>query len=76
MEEMAAIYAWLETDASGGEGVIAAIVPGMGGIVLLQHRSRRIAELLREFAEEHHRASGHPVRLVRFNRLEVLETLP
>lgn len=59
---MEAIFAWTE-EGPEGEGVITTI----GNL--------EVAQKLRPFAEAHQRATGHTVRLVRFLRDEVLDTI-
>lgn len=61
---MGAIFAWTE-EGPEGEGVIAN----------LQNRNLEVAQDFRPFAEAHQRATGRTVRLVRYLRDEVLETI-
>jgi hypothetical protein len=72
---MEAIFAWTE-EGPEGEGVIATMLPFLDNkIALLQNRNLDLAQKFRPFAEAHQRASGHTVRLVRYLRDEVLETI-
>ena len=60
------LWAWVVREAGGREGVIAAILPGKErlGPMLLQSSRLEVAESMRSMAEQHHKASGKPVRLV------------
>ena len=72
---MEAIFAWTE-EGPEGEGVITTILPFLSNrFANLQNRNLDVAQKLRPFAEAHQRASGHTVRLVRYLRDEVLETI-
>jgi hypothetical protein len=74
MADMEAIYAWTETDPTGGEGVIAMISKG-GLNLLLQHRDKGFAMRFRAMAQRHAKVSGHKVRLVKFTRTETIEEI-
>lgn len=67
------LWAWMVQAADGRWGVIGAIIPRMGNAQLVAGSEETI-RLLRPFAEAHHRASGDPVRLVRFAGAEVVES--
>ncbi len=76
MSDMEAIYAWTEVDPIVGEGVIAIFAPPFDKVITLQSRRLEIASVhMRPLAEAHRASSGHTVRLVKFTRAEVLETL-
>ncbi len=74
-DRITSIFAWTEATEQGYEGVIAAFIPAIGTMGPLQHRKRHVAEMFRPLAQAHRRESGHQVRLVRFDRVEDLETL-
>lgn len=77
MADMEHIFAWTEVDPEGGEGVIAAAIPMLGNMLgPLQHRDRRIAEMLRPVALAHQQKTGHIVRLVQFDRAVTVERHP
>ena len=67
-------WAWLVAEADGSEGVIAAALPGMPGLSVLQARSKRLAMAMTCIAEGHAHASGRPVRLVHLVEVEVAES--
>lgn len=70
-----AIYAWVATEPDGGEGVIAAALPGIGITPLIGADMDRIKSY-RSIAEDARAGSGYPVRLVRYGAREDLEVLP
>jgi hypothetical protein len=69
-----ALYAWVATEADGGEGVCAADINGM--MMPLVGADMDRIKLLRPFAIRIRAASGRPMRLVRFGQREDLEELP
>lgn len=76
LPEMHELFAWLETDPAGGEGVIVASLPFLRNMLgPLQHRRREMAERMRPVAELHRKRTGHRVRLMRFVRAETIEEL-
>lgn len=64
-------WAWVELDDDGREGVIAAVIPGLGfmGPAVLQSRFLARAESLEPLARQHARASRHKVRLVHLSEV-------
>jgi hypothetical protein len=69
-----ALYAWVATEPDGGEGVCSAQIgdthfPLVGADIDRAKSYRPYAELARK-------ATGYPVRLVRFALREDLEELP
>lgn len=71
-----ALYAWVATEPDGGEGIIAALIPGMPGMTPLVGADMDRMRSYRPFAEMARIGSGYPVRLVRFGSREDLEVLP
>jgi hypothetical protein len=69
-----ALYAWVATEPDGGEGVCSAQI-GEIHMPLVGADIDRIKSL-RDYAELVRRATGYPVRLLRFSRREDLEELP
>jgi hypothetical protein len=59
------MYAWLITEADETEGIIAALLPGVGAVAPLQSRHYDIAISYTGIALGAGRAAGRPVRLVR-----------
>jgi hypothetical protein len=68
------LYAWIVTEPDGGEGVASAQL-GEIHMALVGADMDRMKSL-REFAEMIRRATGYPVRLVRFGSRDDLEILP
>jgi hypothetical protein len=68
-----ALYAWVATAPGGGEGVCSAQI-GDIHMPLIGADIDRIKSV-RQYAEMAHRATGYPVRLVRFSYREDLEEL-
>jgi hypothetical protein len=72
------LYIWTHTDKNGREGTICMMVSrgSAHGPLALVTRNRAMAEgPMRKAAEEHRRASGHRVRLIRWTKSEDLEDL-
>jgi hypothetical protein len=73
---MADLYVWLVTEDDGREGPVAVVVPDMGNAAIpLVSANRTVIDGLGFFAKGHARATGKPVRLVRFAEAETLEKL-
>jgi hypothetical protein len=73
-----AIYAWVATETDGSEGICSGDfeIPGIGKRHMpLIGADRDRIESLRPIAEYVHRATGCPVRMVRFTLREDLESL-
>ena len=68
------IYAWVATDSTGEDGIPAFNGP-LGPVPMVGSDKARI-ESLRTFAEALNQRHGHPVRLVEFTSMVVLETMP
>lgn len=75
-QKIDALYAWVASEPDGGEGVAAASIPGLGGMVPLVGADRARMDSLRPYAELVRQQTGFPVRLVRFSAREVIEDLP
>lgn len=71
------LYAWVCTEADGGEGIPAAHLPGLPGVPmpLIGADMVRI-ESLRPYALAVAVELGLPVKLCRFDRMTVVEALP
>lgn len=69
-----AIYAWVVTEPDGGEGVAGALMGTLLQMPLVSADMDRMKSL-RFFAENIHRSTGYPVRLVRFGSRDDLEIL-
>lgn len=68
------LYAWQEQEPDGKWGIIAAIVPVLSSQpVPLVFRGLPVAHKVRALAQAHGQASGHPVRLARFDLGIVME---
>jgi hypothetical protein len=67
------LYAWVATEPDGGEGVCSAQIGDIHFPLVGADMDRM--KSVRDFAEIAHRATGYPVRLVRFSRRENLEEL-
>ena len=61
-------WCWVELDESGREGAIASVHP-QWGLLLLQGRTREIADTMEAVARAHGRVSGHQVRLVHLSEV-------
>ena len=72
------LYAFITVarDGSSDEGVMAAEIPSLGGMVPLIGADKARIESLREYAEMVGRASGQGYRLKRFVLAETLEEHP
>jgi hypothetical protein len=68
-----ALYAWVATEPDGGEGVCSTQIGDMHFPLVGADMDR--IKSFRQHAEMIHRATGYPVRLVRFSRREDLEEL-
>jgi hypothetical protein len=73
-QAISVLYAWIATEPDGGEGVCSAQI-GDTHMPLVGADLDRIKSL-RQWAEAARRATGYPVRLVRFGSREDLEVLP
>jgi hypothetical protein len=71
-----AIYAWVCTEADGSEGIPACALPGSDGPLPLIGADQARIQSLRPWALAVAVEMGLPVKLVRFDRLTILETLP
>lgn len=69
------LYAWVATEADGGEGVCGAPIPGLGGMVPLIGADRARIESFRPYAEALRRMTGFPVRLKVFGSGVVLDEI-
>jgi hypothetical protein len=73
-QAISALYAWVATEPDGGEGVCSAQIGDVHFPLVGADMDRM--KSLRPHAELIHRATGYPVRLVRFAHREDLEVLP
>jgi hypothetical protein len=75
---IAALYAWVAEEPDGGEGVCSATMQLFDRPVHMPLVGADIERIrsLREYAEIVRKASGCPVRLVRYTQREDLEELP
>lgn len=73
--KITAIYAWVATEAEGGEGIPAILLNDGAWMPLIGADIDRVKSL-KKYAEQHRRDTGQPVRLVRFSKTEDLEVLP
>jgi hypothetical protein len=64
------LFAFLSIDETG-EGICAAILPGLGSTPLVTSKER-VAEMMKQNAQSISKMGNKPVRLVRFTRAEVL----
>jgi hypothetical protein len=69
-----ALFAWVATEPDGGEGVCSAQIGDIHMPLVGADMDR--VQSLRPYAELARRASGYPVRLVRFAHRVDLEILP
>lgn len=69
------MYAWVEVDEHGVEGIIAAQVPGMPGAAPLVSTRRRNAALFRHIAQIHRERTDHTVRLISWSQRTLVEEL-
>jgi hypothetical protein len=67
------MYAWIATEPDGGESVCGAMIGG--GMMPLVGADMDRIKSLRRLAQVTHKATGCPVRLVRFSKREDLEEL-
>lgn len=72
---MSELWCWQVLE-QGEWGNIAAKVPGMVGWSVLVHRNRDIIEMMRTLAVGHHKATGLPIRLARYELEHVEVALP
>jgi hypothetical protein len=68
-----ALYAWVATEPDGGEGVCSAQIADVHFPLVGADIDRM--KSLRPYAEAIRKATGYPVRLVRFGHREDLEIL-
>jgi hypothetical protein len=66
------LWVWVVKEADGQEGTIAAMIPGSEhlGLMVLQGRTREVADRLGGIAMRHGEASGRPVRLVHLQEVQ------
>lgn len=60
------LWAWQEQEPDGSWGIIAALIPGLGGASPLVLRSHDQIVRLSALAQAHARTTGRPVRLAKF----------
>jgi len=76
-QKIDALYAWVAQEPDGGEGVCSASMPFLGRETQMPFFGADIdrVKLLRPFAEAVRRATGYPIRLIRFSQRDDLEEL-
>jgi hypothetical protein len=69
------IYAWQVQEPDGKWSIVAASVPSLGNETWpLIHRDMAfVKHRLKPLAEQHAQLTGQPLRLARFNLVEVLD---
>jgi hypothetical protein len=74
------LYAWQVQEPDGRWSMVGAMIPPTNDLGLpsgahlpLIHRSLKVVDLMRPFAEAHAAQTGQPLRLARFSLAEVLE---
>jgi len=72
---MTTFYAWMVKEPDGSEGPVSVYMPGIGQHTPLVTAKADIARNMRVVAQAHADNSGKPVRLVRFEEAETVETL-
>lgn len=70
------LYAWVATEAHGGEGVVGGHIPGVFDGPFVGADRDMVIRLMRPIALDLRRVSGCPVRLVRYSLRTTLEELP
>jgi len=70
------LFAWLATEADGGQTVVSVNLDLTGGSVQLVGADVDQVRAMRPYAEAMRRATGCPVRLVRFDAAQGLEEVP
>lgn len=71
------LYAWQVQESDGRWSMVGAVLPNMTwGHVPLIHRDLGVVRRMRELAENHAEQTGQPLRLVKFEITETLETRP
>lgn len=73
-KQITELYAWICKEADGGDG-LPAVDLGGGFPMPMIGADRARVESLRPFAAEIVLTMGHPIKLVRFHQMEVLEEL-
>lgn len=68
------VWAWICTEADGGEGIPAMSAPGGMVLPLIGADAERLISL-RPAALDVAQGLGLPIKLVRFHQMEVIETL-
>ena len=69
------LYAWIATEPDGGEGLVAAYVPGTGGWTPLIGADRARVESFRSHAEATVEATGATISLKVFDGGTVIDTI-
>lgn len=78
MPKITEMFAWVSTEPDGGEGICAAQMVMEGQLIympLIGADANRV-ESLRSTVIEIHRQTGHPIKLVKFSSMEVIESIP
>jgi hypothetical protein len=71
-----ALFAWLATEADGGQIIATVNLSVVGGSVQLVGADVDAVRAMRPYAEAMRRATGCSVRLVRFDAAQGMEELP
>lgn len=69
------LYAWQTLDDDGRWGIVAAVIPGVGGGPLIA-RDLMAIDRLGLLAIAHHDRTGQRIRKVRYELTEVLREVP
>jgi hypothetical protein len=69
------LYAWIAIEPDGGEGVVGANIPSLGGMVPLIGADGERIESFRPYAEMVQRQTGYPVRLKMFSAGVVIDEI-
>lgn len=73
IERINTLYAFLSVDATG-EGIISQLAGPFGPMLLVTAQPRLLA-VMQGMAEQSGRVAGHKVRLVKFERAEVIKEI-
>lgn len=75
-QKIEALYAWIATEADGGQGVVAAMLPGMPGVTPLIGADLARVHSYRSLAIAAAASTGYRVELARFTEKAVIDELP
>lgn len=69
------LYGWVVLEADGTEGMVSAMLPGVGHVPLITRQETVAKASFKKFAQQHADMTGLPVRLLKFTDPEVVETI-